>query len=101
MWPHEVISITILFYFLEWINMNNIIASFMLQIPSMQFMLMIISAILHILFAGAVAKDAGNLNKRGLKTHLVSGATWAFAVLVGGPLIAVGYWFMHHLKSYP
>lgn len=80
--------------------MNNLFASFMAQIPSIQLMLLVISAILHILFAGAVAKDAGDLNKRGLKTHLVSGATWAFAVLVGGPLIAVGYWFMHHLKLY-
>ncbi len=80
--------------------MNNLLSSFMAQIPSIQLMLVIISAILNILFAGAVAKDAGELNKRGLKTHLVSGATWAFAVLVGGPLIAVGYWFMHHLKPY-
>lgn len=81
--------------------MSDIISSFMAQIPSIQLMLVIISAILHILFAGAVAKDAGDLNKRGLKTHLVSSVTWAFAVLVGGPLVAVGYWFMHHLKSYP
>lgn len=80
--------------------MNNLLAGFMAQIPSIQLMLVIISAILHILFAGAIAKDAGELNKRGLKTHLVSGATWAFAVLVGGPLIAIGYWFMHHLKPY-
>lgn len=80
--------------------MNNLFSSFMAQIPSIQLMLVIISAILHILFAGAVAKDAGDLNKRGLKTHLVSGATWAFAVLIGGPLVAIGYWFMHHLKPY-
>lgn len=80
--------------------MNNLLSSFMEQIPSIQLMLVIISALLHILFAGAVAKDAGDLNKRGLKTHLVSGATWAFAVLVGGPLVAIGYWFMHHLKPY-
>jgi len=80
--------------------MNNLLSSFVTQIPSIQLMLVIISAILHILFAGAVAKDAGQLNKRGLKTHLVSGATWAFAVLVGGPLVAVGYWFVHHLKPY-
>lgn len=80
--------------------MNNIVASFMAQIPSIQLMLLVITAILHILFAGAVAKDAGIINKCGLKTHLVSGATWAFAVLVGGPLVAVAYWFMHHLKPH-
>lgn len=79
---------------------SDIFSSLASQIQSIQLMILIITAILHILFAGAVAKDAGMLNKRGLKTHLVSGATWAFAVLVGGPLIAVGYWFMHHLKPY-
>lgn len=78
----------------------NIFADFLAQLPSIQLMILVISAILHILFAGAVAKDAGDLNKCGLKTHLVSGVTWSFAVLVGGPLIAVGYWFMHHLKPY-
>ncbi|MCD8500323.1 MAG: hypothetical protein LRY43_04835 [Gammaproteobacteria bacterium] len=61
-------------------------------------MIVVISAIVHILFSGAVAKDAGELIKRGLKTHLVSGVTWAFATLIGGPLVAVGYWFIHHLK---
>lgn len=80
--------------------MNNILAAFLAQLPSIQLMLIVITTILHILFAGAVARDAGHLNKRGLKTHLVSGATWAFAVLVGGPLVAIGYWFMHHLKTY-
>ncbi len=87
-------------FFIKGALMNSLFASFVAQIPSIQLMLVIITAILHILFAGAVAKDAGQLNKSGLKTHLVSGATWAFAVLVGGPLIAVGYWFMHHLKPY-
>lgn len=80
--------------------MNNVLAAFLAQLPSIQLMLIVITTILHILFAGAVARDAGHLNKRGLKTHLVSGATWAFAVLVGGPLVAIGYWFMHHLKTY-
>jgi hypothetical protein len=49
-------------------------------------------------FAGAVAKDAGQLAKRDRHTVLVSSVTWAFATLIGGPLIAIGYWFMHHFK---
>ncbi len=78
----------------------NILADFMAQLPSIQLMILAISVILHILFAGAVAKDAGDLNKRGFQTQLVSGATWACATLIGGPLVAIGYWFMHHLKLY-
>jgi len=70
------------------------------QLPSIHLMIVVISAIVHILFSGAVAKDAGELIKRGLKTHLVSGVTWAFATLIGGPLVAIGYWFIHHLKPH-
>jgi len=69
------------------------------EIPSIQFMVLIINAILHIIFAGAVAKDVGVMHKRGLAPLLVSGVTWSFSVLIGGPLIAVGYWFMHHARS--
>jgi hypothetical protein len=78
----------------------SILADFIAQLPSIQLMILAITAILHILFAGAVAKDAGDLIKRGLKTHLVSGVTWAFAALIGGPLVAIGYWFIHHLKPH-
>ncbi|MFN3234918.1 MAG: hypothetical protein ACE365_05860 [Gammaproteobacteria bacterium] len=68
------------------------------EFQSIHLMVIIITAIIHVIFAGAVARDAGQLAKRGLRTHLVSSVTWAFATLIGGPLVAVGYWFMHHLK---
>lgn len=75
-----------------WQNINN-------EINTIQFMLIFINAILHIIFAGAVAKDAGQFTKTYGRTHLVSSVTWAFATLVGGPLVAVGYWFMHHMNN--
>ena len=61
-----------------------------------QLIVMAINVLLHFLFAGAVAKDAGQLNKRGPGTCLVSGLTWAFATLVGGVIIASIYWVLHH-----
>jgi uncharacterized membrane protein len=70
------------------------------ELPSIQLMLLLINALLHVIFAGAVAKDVGTMSKLGRHPHLVSGVTWAFATLIGGPLIAVGYWFMHHLRPY-
>ena len=66
------------------------------QIASVQFILLFVNVILHIIFAGAVAKDTGLLVKQGARTLLVSPIVWAFATLIGGVFIAVIYWFMHH-----
>lgn len=75
---------------LSGINVNG-------EMHSIQLIVLIISAIVHIIFAGAVAKDAAQVAKRIHKTHLVSPMTWAFATLVGGVFVAAIYWFMHHL----
>jgi hypothetical protein len=66
------------------------------QIQTFFYLIMVINAILHLIFAGAVAKDAGNLNRIGEKPVLVSGSTWAFATLIGGVFTATIYWFIHH-----
>lgn len=68
------------------------------EMHSITLMLLVINAILHIIFAGAVAKDAASVAKRLHKTYLVSPMTWAFATLVGGVVVAAIYWFMHHLN---
>lgn len=61
-----------------------------------QLIIFFIDVILHVIFAGAVAKDAGQLTKRGVHTSLVSGVTWAFATLIGGIMVAAIYWLIHH-----
>jgi len=68
------------------------------QIATITLFLTIISLILHVIFASAVAKDSGNLSKKGQRTILVNGMTWAFATLVGGVLIAAVYWVLHYSK---
>lgn len=61
------------------------------------YLLMIgLKVIINILFAGAVARDAGLFEKRGIKLSLVNSVTWAFATLIGGVFIAAIYWFIHH-----
>lgn len=65
-------------------------------LQNITFLFLFINAILHLVFAGAVAKDGGSLYKLGQKTMLVSAATWAFATLIGGVPIAAVYWFIHH-----
>jgi hypothetical protein len=68
------------------------------EIQSINLLILALNALLHLLFAGAVAKDAGLLAKNGQKTILVSPLTWGFAALVGGVLVAVVYWLMHHVN---
>ena len=66
------------------------------QIQTGYYLLLIINAILHVIFAGGVARDAGNLHKLGQRTALVSAPYWAFATLIGGVITAAIYWFIHH-----
>lgn len=75
---------------------NELAQQFAAQIQTFFYLVMIINGILHLVFAGAVARDAGNMNRLGQKPVLVSAATWAFATLIGGVFIATVYWLLHH-----
>ena len=66
------------------------------QIQTFLYLLTLINALIHVLFAGAVARDGGQLLKIGQRTALVSANTWAFATLLGGVMVAAIYWFIHH-----
>ena len=63
---------------------------------SIAFVLMVVNALVHLLFAGAIAKDTGRLYRLGIQPVLVSGHVWAFATLLGGVTTALFYWLMHH-----
>ncbi|MDF1677258.1 MAG: hypothetical protein P1U32_01010 [Legionellaceae bacterium] len=66
------------------------------SIQTFYLLILLINALIHVLFAGAVAKDAGRIQKSGTPTALVAAPTWAFATLVGGVMVAAVYWFIHH-----
>jgi len=75
---------------------NDLLNQFSTQIATFQTLLLLINLILHFLFATAVARDAGNLYRIGLRPAMVSAPTWAFATLLGGIWTAAIYWFIHH-----
>ena len=73
-------------------------SDYLSELHSATLLFWAIKMLVNLLFAGAVAKDAGLVMKNRGKTELVSGLTWAFGTLVIGVWVAAIYWFMHHLK---
>lgn len=76
--------------------LTDIAQQFSNQIQAVYLLLGLINALLHVIFAGAVARDAGQLYKLGQRPALVSDASWDFATLIGGIMTAGIYWFIHH-----
>jgi hypothetical protein len=56
--------------------------------------LIILGAIVHILFAVGVYREA-RVAERGGKIWFVTPAVWAIATLAGGVLVATAFWAMH------
>lgn len=75
---------------------SELAQQFATQIQTFFYLIMLINGILHLVFAGAVARDGGSMNRMGQKTVLVSASTWAFATLIGGVFTATIYWLLHH-----
>ncbi len=76
--------------------MGTFLQSFHHEMESIRLMLIIITAILHLIFSGAVARDTGQMQKIGRRPVLVNGFVWAFATLVGGVMVFFMYWFIHY-----
>lgn len=74
----------------------QLIQQYSSQLQAGYYLILLINGLLHLIFAGAIAKDAGNLYKLGQRPALVSAGAWAFATLIGGVITASIYWFIHH-----
>jgi hypothetical protein len=76
--------------------MSTILQYFSQQFQTLSIMMIITNAILHVILAGAVAKDASNLLKINRPVHLITPMVWGFIVLVGGIVSVAVYWFINH-----
>ncbi|MGL5741669.1 MAG: hypothetical protein ACRCXC_03515 [Legionella sp.] len=76
--------------------LSELAQQFSTQIQTFLYIMMLVNGILHLFFAGAVAHDAGIMNRMGQKPVLVSASTWAFATLIGGVFTAAIYWLLNH-----
>ena len=76
--------------------LGELAQQFNTQLQTFHYLIMLINGILHLIFAGAVAHDAGKMNRIGQRPVLVSAATWAFATLIGGVFTATIYWLLHY-----
>ncbi len=59
-------------------------------------MITLLTVILHIICATAVAKDLGNMAKRSIAPQILPTAGWVLAALLGGIWATGIYWVMHH-----
>ena len=57
--------------------------------------LLLVTAIVHVSFAGGVARAAGREHREGRETIFVPAFVWFLATLAGGVPIAAIFWAMH------
>ena len=76
--------------------MDTLLTGFNLSMVQLQTVVLILTALLHIICATAVAKDIGQLHKRHVPTQLMPGSGWVLAALLLGVLGLVAYWLVHH-----
>ena len=74
----------------------NYLGQFTQTYAGLSALLLVLNAILHVIYAGGVAKDVGDLHRRDLPARFIPGFAWVLAVLIGGILVLVAYWLIHH-----
>ncbi len=76
--------------------MDQFLNQFSTMVQHGSIIIFMLNILLHICFAGGVARDINNLTKLGVMPELFSAWVWVLAALIGGIFVAVIYWFMHH-----
>lgn len=75
---------------------TTLFAQFGQTIAAIQLLMLLLTALVHIIIASGIAKDVGLLNKRGASPLFIPGFAWVLAALIGGILTLGLYWLLHH-----
>lgn len=69
-----------------------------INITILQFhtLFVILTVLLHIICATAIASDIGQMHKRNIPSRLLPGSGWVLAGLLLGLWGLLAYWLMHH-----
>jgi len=76
--------------------MDTLINTMNVTVLQFHSILIVLTVILHVICATAIASDIGQLHKRNIPPQLLPGSGWVLAGLLTGLLGLVVYWFMHH-----
>lgn len=76
--------------------MDTIINTMDITVIQFHTLIIILTVILHIVCAAAIASDIGQLHKRGIPPVLLPASAWVLAGILTGLLGAVAYWLMHY-----
>jgi hypothetical protein len=63
---------------------------------SLSLLFVLLTGLLHILYAAGIAKDLGNMAKRHMYPLFLPSLGWVLAGLLGGIFTVLIYWLMHH-----
>jgi hypothetical protein len=63
---------------------------------TLSLLFLLLTGVLHILYAAGIAKDIGEMTKRHFHPLFLPSIGWVLAALIGGIFTVLVYWLMHH-----
>ena len=76
--------------------LTTFFAQFGQTLGAIQLLVIVLTAVVHLIIASGIAKDIGQLTKRDANPLFIPGFAWVLAGLVGGILTLALYWLLHH-----
>jgi membrane associated rhomboid family serine protease len=76
--------------------MNNLWAQLGSINQSLSLLFLLLTGLLHILYAAGIAKDIGNMAKKHNHPLFLPSLGWVLAGLLGGIFTVLTYWLIHH-----